>query len=931
MEYHSGGSLPLLGRPRYCPGANANGGYLCETGHCCGETGCCTYYYELWWFWLLWTVLILFSCCCAYRHRRAKQRVQQQQRQREISLLAYHGANSYPSSMLDLSFLASLKLPSYEEVAAQPSTPPPPYSSVFTSPRYPQPPRAADPHLLTQHDPLLHRPISTGPSSLSSDNSSSCSCDSCCPSSPCSSSLSAPVTYETDTSHATTPGEATPLTFDVTLETISAAATCLEVNETRFVSERMVGAVAVDIVDEDANGAQEPDSTDSSVPNQAVTVAVVTRAASPQPLPSPGTEVALSVLTTSPMKQQLDLAPCTPLVSPITLPSPSVVDTTLPSIQITSIEGPAEGPETTPAPKITSMSGPPTPTACTSDSPTETQTLDLTRTFDTTTLSSSPTSILSPDDRRTLTLITSSAGLPTSDPNPSLVPIPGPSNITQVPSPVPSNFTQVPSQVPSNFTQVPSPVSSNFTQVPSPVPSNITQVPSPVPSNITQVPSPVPSNFTQVPSPVPSNFTQVPSPVPSNFTQGPDPILTNLTQAPAPVPSSLIQVPKQLPSNITQVPDPVLSNIYQVTDPILTPFTQTLDLVPTNLTLVPNLRPKIVLDCETNTIVTPAHSNLILATDAPTLAHCLVPPSPTSSLPQHPGSVAVLVSCLDPAAVPADSGPSLVLSQSSESVGSRSGPLSTPAPVLTFPTQASSSSPSSCPAITIDSESSYTSPVALTPSLPSPSSLPTFPALSSATSLPAPALLLDPLSALHQSNKGGSSSGHASSLSPSPRATQSPPKQTLFSPCVDIFEPGPPCWEEGEEDQEKEEDNDDDEDEDMGADESQYRHRRLTGDSGIEVCRCRVEEEEDEEEEEEEEERERKEDGRRGGGGGGGGGGERDTKGGGNTDLHDSVDCPARGQVTTGEGLILCNSTPTPTPTSTSEDSCKIVIVMETV
>lgn len=54
-------------------------------------------------FWLLWTVLILFSCCCAYRHRRAKLRVQQQQRQREISLLAYHGAASFPSSMLDLS------------------------------------------------------------------------------------------------------------------------------------------------------------------------------------------------------------------------------------------------------------------------------------------------------------------------------------------------------------------------------------------------------------------------------------------------------------------------------------------------------------------------------------------------------------------------------------------------------------------------------------------------------------------------------------------------------------------------------------------------------------------------------------------------------------------------------------------------------------
>ncbi|XP_056431594.1 WW domain-binding protein 1-like [Gadus chalcogrammus] len=118
MEYHASGSLPLLARPRFCPGANANGangngaivngagtsgGYLCETGHCCGESGCCTYYYELWWFWLLWSALILFSCCCAYRHRRAKLRVQQQQRQTDISLLAYHGATAYPASMLDLS------------------------------------------------------------------------------------------------------------------------------------------------------------------------------------------------------------------------------------------------------------------------------------------------------------------------------------------------------------------------------------------------------------------------------------------------------------------------------------------------------------------------------------------------------------------------------------------------------------------------------------------------------------------------------------------------------------------------------------------------------------------------------------------------------------------------------------------------------------
>ncbi|TKS93306.1 WW domain-binding protein 1 [Collichthys lucidus] len=162
MEYHSGGSLPLLGRPRYCPGANANGGYLCETGHCCGETGCCTYYYELWWFWLLWTVLILFSCCCAYRHRRAKLRVQQQQRQREISLLAYHGANSYQ-------FLGVPEAPSYEEVAAQPSTPPSALQLSVTTPRYPAA-RAAEPHLLTTR-PAAARPLSDGPSSLSSDNS----------------------------------------------------------------------------------------------------------------------------------------------------------------------------------------------------------------------------------------------------------------------------------------------------------------------------------------------------------------------------------------------------------------------------------------------------------------------------------------------------------------------------------------------------------------------------------------------------------------------------------------------------------------------------------------------------------------------------------------------------------------------------------------
>uniref|UniRef100_A0A3Q2Q036 Si:ch73-290k24.6 n=1 Tax=Fundulus heteroclitus TaxID=8078 RepID=A0A3Q2Q036_FUNHE len=164
------------------PGANNSPGYRCETGHCCGETGCCTYYYELWWFWLLWTVLILFSCFCAYRHRRAKLRIQQQQRQREINLIAYNGACNYPSSMLDLSFLTSLKLPSYEEVTAQPCTPPPPYSSIFALG-------------LT--------------SSQSSDNYTSCSCESCSLTSPSSTSFSVQVTDETyNSSHVSTPSEA---------------------------------------------------------------------------------------------------------------------------------------------------------------------------------------------------------------------------------------------------------------------------------------------------------------------------------------------------------------------------------------------------------------------------------------------------------------------------------------------------------------------------------------------------------------------------------------------------------------------------------------------------------------------------------------------------------------------------------------------------
>ncbi|XP_068178829.1 proline-rich protein 7-like isoform X2 [Antennarius striatus] len=164
-------------------------------------------------FWLLWTVLILFSCFCAYRHRRAKMRIQQQQRQREINLIAYNGACNYPSSMLDLSFLASFKLPSYEEVAAQPSTPPPPYSSVFALQGGGMGgPGSSYPH---HHHHCHPCPPYFGPgpsvltSSQSSDNYTSCSCESCSLTSPCSTSFSVQVTDETyDSSRISTPSEA---------------------------------------------------------------------------------------------------------------------------------------------------------------------------------------------------------------------------------------------------------------------------------------------------------------------------------------------------------------------------------------------------------------------------------------------------------------------------------------------------------------------------------------------------------------------------------------------------------------------------------------------------------------------------------------------------------------------------------------------------
>uniref|UniRef100_A0A8D2CU36 WW domain binding protein 1-like n=1 Tax=Sciurus vulgaris TaxID=55149 RepID=A0A8D2CU36_SCIVU len=85
--------------PQYkeaCMGTN-NQSYICDTGHCCGQSQCCNYYYELWWFRLVWTIIIILSCCC--------------QRQHEINLIAYREAHNY------------------SEVVNRPPTPPPPYSA----------------------------------------------------------------------------------------------------------------------------------------------------------------------------------------------------------------------------------------------------------------------------------------------------------------------------------------------------------------------------------------------------------------------------------------------------------------------------------------------------------------------------------------------------------------------------------------------------------------------------------------------------------------------------------------------------------------------------------------------------------------------------------------------------------------------------------
>ncbi|XP_077352303.1 WW domain-binding protein 1-like isoform X2 [Festucalex cinctus] len=112
-----------------------NHSYICESGHCCGETQCCSYYYELWWFWLVWTLIGILTCCCLCQHWRSKQRFQQQRRQNEINLIAYREAHNNSQLPLYLRFLPSYLLPAYDDVFDRPSNPPPPYTPVLaTSP-----------------------------------------------------------------------------------------------------------------------------------------------------------------------------------------------------------------------------------------------------------------------------------------------------------------------------------------------------------------------------------------------------------------------------------------------------------------------------------------------------------------------------------------------------------------------------------------------------------------------------------------------------------------------------------------------------------------------------------------------------------------------------------------------------------------------------
>lgn len=394
----------------------------------------------------------------------------------------------------------------------------------------------------------------------------------------------------------------------------------------------------------------------------------------------------------------------------------------------------------------------------------------------------------------------------------------------------------------------------------------------------------------------------------TNFVQALNSV--KLTQVTVVTPG-MVQCPEQVISTTATIQDLLDKNLQEVPEQGLSDLTPVSTLQPSVQDPAPN--PEVNTSTLTNY-------------QSPELSQVTVTSQMSNLLQEQEGNTSV-ASCLDSAD---DSVPLLVQSQLSNlnspvpldvqgesgscpQIGIRSVAIPRACPVLGSLT--SVVSVTSCPSITVESEpplSLKSSPSALSPSsLQSPSSPPSILSHPAACSISATALLLDPLTVPHQSSKSESSSCQATTLSPSSRNTQSPPKQTLFSPCVDVFEPVPARWED--EGEGEDADGNDDDDDDMGADESQYRHRRLTGDSGIEVCRCQVEDE-DEEEEEHASGRENKENDRR-----------AEKKGSETFNLHDSVDCAARSQITTGE-VTVCNPT-----TTRPEDGGKAVIVMETV
>lgn len=614
------------------------------------------------------------------------------------------------------------------------------------------------------------------------------------------------------------------------MESIAAAVSCLNMDETPLDSETRAKSVAINISDEDAVRLQEPITMGSWVPTQTVSDA-------PQPLPTSCSESALPPTSST---EQLDLAaPCSSTAgSPSSVHSPRDVDTEVPSIHITNDEDLAHSSKNTLGSETDLLTRPSASTVSSPDNSPATQTLDLLRTFETDNIPSSPTPLSSTDDGKTFAHLPNNVG---PEPSPVLVLLPEPLSPTRAQAIAHSDTTKA------------------------------------LVSELT--------NFVQALSSV--KFSQTTVAIPG-----------------------MVQCPEQVLNTSATIPGPLDKNLQEVPAQGLS-----------ELTLVSNLQPG-VHDPEVNLAA-------LTNCQSPELSQGTVT-SPISNLFQEQGGIPAFASCLDSAD---ESVPSLVQSQLSNlnnpvppgvqgesgfcpQIGVTSVAIPSAYPVLGPPTSAVSVT--SCPSITVESEpplSLKSSPSALSSSsLHSPSSPASIPSPPAGCSISATALLLDPLTVPHQSSKGESSSCQATSLSPSPRNTQSPPKQTLFSPCVDVFEPVPARWED--EDDDEGEDGNDDDDDDMGADESQYRHRRLTGDSGIEVCRCQVEEE-DEEEEEDGSGRESKEKSKR-----------ADKKGSETPDLHDSVDCAARSQLTTGE-VTVCN--PTSTTTTRSEDGGKAVIVMETV